>query len=167
MKRTLPALLGLSLLLASCNQPSAPQTGGNNSLSPDLKSDTTRQAPAAVTLGQTYSGVIAGQDRDSDYYAFDAAAGDQLRVSVKASAGSTLDPYIRLYWVNKDGWKMLEKDDDNSYAPGNKAKDAQILFNADQAGRYVVEVTSFKLANDHKATDNDPRNQYTFTLSRR
>lgn len=156
MKRILSAFLGLGLL-ASCSQPGMP--------TPDRATDSTRTAPVQLRLDQSYGGVIAGQDRDFDYYAFDAAAGDRFRIDVKATANSTLDPYVRLYL--EDGWILLEKDDDGKYTPGDESVNSQILFNADQAGRYVVEVTSFKLVNDPTATDDNPRNMYTVTLSKR
>ncbi|MDO4263121.1 MAG: PPC domain-containing protein [Deinococcus sp.] len=160
MKRTLYALAGLSLLLSSCGQP-----GSQPKPAPDQAADSTRAAPVTLQYGQTSAGVIAGQARDFDYYIFDAAAGDQLRIDVKAPAGSTLDPYVRLYL--NDGWVLLEKDDDGQYNPSDGSVDSQILFNVDKDGRYAVEVSSFKLVNDPTAADNNPKNLYTVTLSKR
>ncbi|GHG01912.1 hypothetical protein GCM10017783_12650 [Deinococcus piscis] len=167
MKRIPPALLGFSLLLASCGQPGHPQPPQQppSSGAPDRSTDTTRTAPVTIAPGQSYGGVIAGQPRDFDYYSFDAAAGDQLRIDVKAPAGSTLDPVVRLYL--NEGWILLEKDDDGAYNPSDNSLDAQILFNADKAGRYVIEVTSFKLVNDPTATDNNAKNLYTVALNKR
>lgn len=169
MQRTLPALLGLSLLLASCGQPGVPtqpgQPGQPSAGAPDRTTDTTMAAPVTITPDQTYGGVIAGQPRDFDYYIFDAAAGDRLQIDVKAPAGSTLDPVVRVYL--NDGWVLLEKDDDGAYNPSDNSLDAQVLFNADKTGRYAIEVTSFKLVNDPAATDDNAKNLYTVTLNRR
>ena len=162
MKKALPALFGLSLLLASCG-PSNTQPPAADA--PDLSTDLTRSAPATLAAGQTLHGTIAGQDRDSDYYVFDADAGERFRIDVTAPQGSTLDPYVRLY--QQDGWVLLERDDDNLYNPGDTALNSQILFNADRKGRYVIEVTSFKLVNDPSATDNNPANRYHVTLNKR
>lgn len=159
MKRILPLLLGAGLL-ASCG----PHTVTNPS-APDLSSDTTRAAPATLNIGSPLRGVIAGQDRDYDYYSFAASAGDKLKITVTAPEGSTLDPYIRLYRAGD--WYEVAHDDDNQYAPGLHTRNAEIRFNAVESGTYVLEVTSFKLANNPDAKDNDPKNTYAVQLERR
>lgn len=166
MKRILSSLIGLSLLLASCGQPQPPASEFNEV---DLRKDTTRDVPAEVAVDQTFKGTIAGQDRDFDYYAFDADADARLQINVMSSSvkGSTLDPYVKLYMVSDDGWTLLEKDDDNVYTPGETGLDSEIRFNAPVKGRYVIEVTSFKLVNDPEATDNNPMNFYTLKVSKR
>lgn len=164
MNKAFPILLGLSVLLASCGPSNHDQTVPNVN-APDLNKDTSRSIPATLALGQTLQGTIAGQDRDFDYYSFDAKAGEHFRINVQAPQGSTLDPYVRLY--RKDGWVLLERDDDNEYNPSNTARDSEILFNADVDGSYVIEVTSFKLVNDPSAKDDNPANHYNVTLTKR
>lgn len=164
MNKAFPALLGLSVLLASCGSSNPDQTAPATNAS-DLSTDTSRSAPAALSVGESLQGTIAGQDRDFDYYSFNAKAGERFRISVQAPQGSTLDPYVRLY--KKDGWVLLERDDDNEYNPSNTALNSEILFNADADGSYVIEVTSFKLVNDPTAKDNNPANRYSVTLTKR
>ncbi|WP_158679931.1 Ig-like domain-containing protein [Deinococcus sp. NW-56] len=117
-----------------------------------------------VQIGQSIDGVIAGNPRDIDIYRFTGAADDRLRVTVSGSGGpfpnSTLDPYVQV--LLPDGKTVFEQDDDSG--PGY---DAELLFNLPQEGTYYIVVTSFRIFDDPRATDDRPTNLYRLSLSRR
>lgn len=159
----IPLVFGLGLLLAACGggNPSDP-TQPSNPVQPSdpTDADSTKETPTIIGIGESKSGVIAGEARDFDYFKFTASAGEKLRLVAVAPEGSTLDPYMRLYKVDDYAW--LEKADDTL-----ASENAEILFNSDVAGEYLVEITSFKLVNAPEASDDLPTNTYTLSLSRR
>ncbi|MFC6592239.1 PPC domain-containing protein [Deinococcus lacus] len=151
-------------LLASCNTTTTPD---NTAPGPKPAVDVTKvpdtdslKAPMALTVGTAVDGLIAGQDRDVDYYAFDAVAGDKFRLTVTAPAGSTLDPYVQV-WM-PDGRTILEKDDDSG-----AGLNSDLRFNVVTPGRYIITVTSFDIAREADAKDNKATNLYRLNLARR
>lgn len=120
-------------------------------------------AATPLSIGTPISGAIAGQDRDKDYYAFTAAAGDMLKLNVRSVSvdpNSTLDPYVMI--LMPDGKTILEKDDDSG-----AGMESEIRFNAPAAGTYTVVVTSFDIHDDATATSNQATNTYQIALTRR
>ncbi|MBB5234611.1 Ig-like domain-containing protein [Deinococcus budaensis] len=120
-------------------------------------------AARALPVGTAQTGIIAGQARDMDYFKFEAAAGDMLRLTVKSlsvNPASTLDPYVMI--LMPDGKTVLEKDDDSG-----AGLEADIRFNVPQAGTYTVVVTSFTIHDDEKAADDKATNTYQILLARR
>lgn len=121
---------------------------------------------AATTLtidGTAINGAIAAQPRDMDYFKFDAAAGDMLKLTVKSvsvNSGSTLDPYVEI--LMPDGKTILEKDDDSGVG-----LESEIRFNAPATGTYTVIVTSFDIHDDPEAADDKATNTYQIALTRR
>ncbi|MCP2015380.1 hypothetical protein L1280_002542 [Deinococcus sp. HSC-46F16] len=117
-----------------------------------------------IQIGQSIDGVIAGSPRDIDIYRFTGTADDRLRLSVGGQGGpfpnSTLDPYVQV--LLPDGKTVFEQDDDSG--PGY---DAELLFNLPQEGTYYIVVTSFRILDDPRATDDRPTNLYRLSLSRR
>ncbi|MBZ9750026.1 pre-peptidase C-terminal domain-containing protein [Deinococcus sp. HMF7604] len=120
-------------------------------------------AATLLTVGTPINGAITAQARDIDYFKFDAAAGDPLKLTVKsvsANAASTLDPYVMI--LMPDGKTVLEKDDD-----GGTNLESEIRFNTPVGGTYTVVVTSFEIHDDPTATDDKATNTYQIALSRR
>ncbi|GAA5437913.1 DVUA0089 family protein [Deinococcus aquaticus] len=120
-------------------------------------------AATALTVGTPVSGVIAGQDRDQDYFKFTAAAGEALKLtvqSVSVDAKSTLDPYVMI--LMPDGRTVLEKDDDSG-----AGLESEIRFNAPAAGTYTAVVTSFDIHDDATAKNDRVTNTYQIALTRR
>lgn len=120
-------------------------------------------AATPLSIGTPISGAIAGQERDKDYYAFTAAAGDMLKLNVRSvsvDSNSTLDPYVMI--LMPDGKTILEKDDDSG-----AGMESEIRFNTPAAGTYTVVLTSFNIHNDATATDDLATNTYELLLSRR
>ncbi len=118
---------------------------------------------APLAIGGTASGVITAQGREMDYFKFDAAAGDMLKLTVKSvsvDANSTLDPYVMI--LMPDGKTILEKDDDTG-----AGLESEIRFNAPVAGTYTAVVTSFDIHDDATATDDKTTNTYQIALTRR
>ncbi|PJI54838.1 peptidase-like protein, partial [Methylobacterium radiotolerans] len=117
-----------------------------------------------LTIGGTpIDGTVAGQGRDMDYFKFDAAAGDMLKLTVKSvsvNSGSTLDPYVEI--LMPDGKTILEKDDDSGVG-----LESEIRFNAPATGTYTVIVTSFDIHDDPEAADDKATNTYQIALTRR
>ncbi|MDL2342725.1 Ig-like domain-containing protein [Deinococcus sp. MIMF12] len=117
-----------------------------------------------INIGEGVNARIAGVARDRDYYRFNAQEGERLRLTVRTRSGpfpqSTLDPYVEI--LMPDGRTVLERDDDSG-----EEYDADIRFNAPQAGTYYVMVTSFDIYDDETATDDDINNQYRIELERR
>ncbi|THF87692.1 hypothetical protein E7T09_00120 [Deinococcus sp. KSM4-11] len=131
--------------------------------------DTTDKA-TALAIGGGASGVISGKNTDHDFYKFDAAAGDMLKLtvqSVSVNAASTLDPYVMI--LLPDGKTVLEKDDDSG-----SGLESEIRFNITDAGTYYVMVTSSAIHdNDVSPTpvanfkDDKATNTYQVALTRR
>lgn len=120
-------------------------------------------AAAPLAIGGTANGVITAQGRDMDYFKFDAAAGDMLKLTVKSvsvDAKSTLDPYVMI--LMPDGKTILEKDDDTG-----AGLESEIRFNAPVAGTYTAVVTSYKISEDPNNTDDLVTNTYQLSLTRR
>ncbi|MFT2721784.1 Ig-like domain-containing protein [Deinococcus sp. A31D244] len=120
-------------------------------------------AATALSVGTPVKGVIAGQDRDKDYYKFTAAAGEALKLtvqSVSVDAKSTLDPYVMI--LMPDGRTVLEKDDDSG-----AGLESEIRFNAPAAGTYTAVVTSFDIHDDATAKNDRVTNTYQIALTRR
>lgn len=120
-------------------------------------------AATPLSIGTPISGAITGQDRDKDYYAFTAAAGDMLKLNVRSVSvdpNSTLDPYVMI--LMPDGKTVLEKDDDSG-----AGMESEIRFNAPAAGTYTVVVTSFDIHDNATATNNQTTNTYQIALTRR
>ena len=123
-------------------------------------------SPANATplvIGTALNGTIAGQGRDFDYFKFDAAQGDMLKLTVKSVSvdpASTLDPYVRI--LMPDGKTVLEKDDDSG-----AGLESEIRFNVPVAGTYTVVVTSFDIYDDEQLTDDRATNTYQILLTRR
>ncbi|ABF46517.1 PPC, peptidase containing PKD repeats [Deinococcus geothermalis DSM 11300] len=116
-----------------------------------------------LTIGTALNGTIAGQGRDFDYFKFDAAQGDMLKLTVKSVSvdpASTLDPYVMI--LMPDGKTVLEKDDDSG-----AGLESEIRFNAPVAGTYTVVVTSFDIYDDEQLTDDRATNTYQILLTRR
>jgi len=120
-------------------------------------------AASPLAIGGTANGAITAQGRDMDYFKFDAAAGDMLKLTVKSvsvDAKSTLDPYVMI--LMPDGKTILEKDDDTG-----AGLESEIRFNAPVAGTYTAVVTSFDIHDDASATDDKTTNIYQIALTRR
>lgn len=119
----------------------------------------------ALTLGTAQKASIFGMGRDYDYYKFDAAAGQMLKLNVlsrSVDAASTLDPYVVI--LMPDGKTVLEKDDDSG-----AGLESEIRFNAPVTGTYTAVVTSFDIQDDETGTvsDNKITNTYQILLSQR
>ncbi|WP_291430336.1 DVUA0089 family protein [Deinococcus sp.] len=120
-------------------------------------------AATALSVGTPVKGVIAGQDRDHDYFKFTASAGEALKLtvqSVSVDAKSTLDPYVMI--LMPDGRTVLEKDDDSG-----AGLESEIRFNAPAAGTYTAVVTSFDIHDDATAKNDRATNSYQIALTRR
>jgi hypothetical protein len=120
-------------------------------------------AATPLSIGTARNGAIAGQSRDFDYFKFDAAEGDMLKLNVRSvsvDATSTLDPYVMI--LLPDGKTVLEKDDDSG-----AGLESEIRFNVPQAGTYTVVVTSFDIQDDAEASDDQATNTYQILLTRR
>lgn len=116
-----------------------------------------------LSIGAPQNATIAGMGRDYDYFRFDAAAGDMLKLnvlSVSVNPASTLDPYVMI--LMPDGKTVLEKDDDSG-----AGLESEIRFNVPVSGTYTVIVTSFKIQDDSQATDDLATNTYQIALTRR
>lgn len=133
-------------------------------LNVDIDAGDSVDRAAPIQIGQSVDGVIAGKPRDIDVYRFTGAADDRLRLTVSGQSGpfphSTLDPYVQV--LLPDGKTVFEQDDDSG--PGY---DAELLFNLPQEGTYYIVVTSFRIFDDPRATDDRPTNLYRLSLSRR
>ncbi|GAA5513724.1 hypothetical protein Dcar01_02469 [Deinococcus carri] len=118
---------------------------------------------APLTIGVSQKGTIAGQARDFDYFKFNAASGDMLKLTVKSvsvNSASTLDPYVMI--LMPDGKTVLEKDDDSG-----AGLESEIRFNVPKDGTYYVVVTSFNIHDDEQASDDKATNTYQLDLMRR
>ncbi|EYB67381.1 peptidase-like protein [Deinococcus phoenicis] len=119
--------------------------------------------PVSLNIGTPLQGTVFGQDRDFDYFKFDAEAGDMLKLTVKSvsvNPASTLDPYVMI--LMPDGKTVLEKDDDSG-----TGMESEIRFNVPQTGTYYVVVTSFDIHDEPDASDNKATNTYQIALTRR
>ncbi|AIZ44208.1 hypothetical protein QR90_02430 [Deinococcus radiopugnans] len=131
-------------------------------IDPNEPNDSTATA-TPLMVGKPINGSIAGQDRDMDYFKFDAAEGDKLMLTVKSTSidsNSTLDPYVQI--LMPDGKTVVEKDDD-----GGADLESAIRFNVPQKGTYYVALTSFDIYDDAEATDNKITNTYQIALTNR
>ncbi len=89
-----------------------------------------------INFGDTVSGTINRSNR-FDLYAFEGAAGDQIRIGMQATAG-TLDPM--LYLISGDGLELAANDD----AVVNETTNALIdNFTLAADGTYVIIATHY------------------------
>lgn len=103
---------------------------------------------------------IFGQSRDFDFFTFSGTAGDAIRARVyaKSSIGGTLDSY--LYLLDASGNVLAENDD---IVPG-QITDSEITFTLPADDTYYLVVTSYTIASDPTASDNNPFNKYRLEL---
>ena len=131
-----------------------------NPVDPYEPNDTQGQAKP-IAYGQTTQlAYIYGQDRDFDWFSFQGQAGDTIkaRVYARSSIGGTLDSYLYLYDAN--GNLLAENDDIVS----GQITDSEITFTLSQGGTYYLVVTSYTIASDPNASDNNPFNKYRLEL---
>ncbi|CAM3506591.1 PPC domain-containing protein [Deinococcus frigens] len=152
-------LLALSAVLAACadTQPPPPLTAS------ETEPNDSAAAANALSIGTPLNGRIAGQPRDVDSFKFSAEAGARLKLTVRSvgvDPQSTLDPYVEVRLP--DGFTVLEHDDD-----GGAGLESELRFNVTQAGAYFVTVTSFKIHDDERASDDRATNTYQIALTRR
>ncbi|MEM8699994.1 MAG: PPC domain-containing protein, partial [Pseudomonadota bacterium] len=73
---------------------------------------------------------------DEDWFRLDLAAGQTVQISLDGVGGDALsDPYLRLY--DSDAGLLAFNDD------GGPGLNSRLVFTADRAGSYFIEVDSF------------------------
>ncbi|NLX10300.1 MAG: hypothetical protein GXY36_11640 [Chloroflexi bacterium] len=100
--------------------------------------------PRALAYGETAEGVI-DDETVSEIYTFTGAAGDQVRITMEAAEGSTLDCYLQLQDANGE---ILDANDDID--PGI-VRDSRIEMELPAAGEYVILVSRY-VGNDAATT---------------
>ena len=98
---------------------------------------------------------IYDQPRDFDWFKFEAKAGGkyQARVYAMAALAGNLDSYLTVY--GPDGQSVISFNDDSGLAT-----DSTVRFTAPTDGTYYLAVTSFSIAVNEEATDDNPENRY-------
>lgn len=122
-----------------------------------------------VTYGSTSQlAYIHGKPRDMDWFAFSGTTGDQIKVSVLASAqlGGQLDSYVTLYGA--DGTTVLAKNDDRGTPRIDS--DSELTFTLTATGTHYLMVTSCKITPGCTVAagqdDNSPFNKYRLKLEK-
>lgn len=95
-----------------------------------------------ITVGDTTSGTL-GDDNESDTYTFEANAGDELQIAVRAvNPDDFLDPIVELYGL--DG-TLLDQNDDASNPPADFELgffDSFLTYTVEEDGQYIIMVSS-------------------------
>ena len=98
---------------------------------------------------------IYGQPRDFDWFKFEAKAGTdyQAHVYAMAALAGSLDSYLTVY--GPDGQTVIGQNDDSGLGT-----DSTVRFSVPADGTYYLAVTSFAIATNEEAGDDNPENRY-------
>lgn len=122
---TLLILIALSLSVVSAQNEATPE------VTPEP------QAPLVITYGETVTGRLIPQERESQEWQFQATEGDFVSINMTAVADDfSLDPYLEI--IAPDG-TTLDQDDDSG---GNFNAFIELL-RIPTTGTYVIIATSF------------------------
>lgn len=103
---------------------------------PPTAGEPTDEGPATLTLGQTASGII-DDETPSRLYTFTGAAGERVRLTLRAAPGSSLDPYLELRDATG---AVVDANDDID--PG-VIRDSQITATLPTDGEYQILVSRY------------------------
>lgn len=105
------------------------------------------QEAATIAVGDSIDGALADTDRKTedgdvfDAYAFQAAAGDRVKIAMTAIDGTTeddLDPLLRVGRMTADGFVELAMNDDED------GLNAGLVFTVAEAGAYVIHAEALE-----------------------
>ncbi len=105
------------------------------------------QEAATIAVGDTIDGALADTDRKTedgdvfDAYAFQAAAGNRVKIAMTAIDGATedgLDPLLRVGRMTADGFVELAMNDDED------GLNAGLVFTVAEAGMYVIHAEALE-----------------------